>query len=171
MSVINDNPISGRRCVVDSSQMQFLAAIAEPDFSGFKSAVAELQSWPSHEDFVLERDGFFLGLSWGGVNAVQVEVPLRAFTRWVELTGAPASILTLDDLAMRRWLRARYPHWVVTLVRLKEAACANDQKGQLEIPVYPSAAGEGQSAPSRSDPGSDSALVSAILAGCLDAAI
>src|SRR5580692_4144679 len=99
----------GRHCMVESSDMHFFATISESEFYDFRLCIAELHAWPSYDDFVMERDGYFMGLSWAGENVVQVEVPLRLFRRWVDLTGSPCRLGSLDDFAMRRWLRGRYP--------------------------------------------------------------
>lgn len=137
MSQESVNLNCGRHCVVESSDMHFLATISEPEFHEFALRLPELQAWPSYDDFVMERDGYFMGLSWAGENVVQVEVPLRLFVRWVDLTGSPCSLQSLDDFAMRRWLRDRHPEWHVQLVRSKAISPVVDRGGPLYIPICP----------------------------------
>jgi hypothetical protein len=150
--------------------MLFLATILEPEFNEFRLYVAELQAWPSYDDFVMERDGYFIGLSWAGENVVQVEVPLRLFMRWVDLTGSPRSLESVDDFAMRRWLRARYPEWNLHLVRSKATSGVADRSGHLCIPICRTAVEARQEGilPVRSEEASNSVLVDVIAKECLD---
>ena len=158
--------------MVESSEMRFLATILEPEFYMFKLCVGELQAWPSFEDFAMERDGYFIGLSWAGENIVQVEVPLRLFTRWVDLTGSACSLESLDDFAMRRWLRARYPEWNLHLVRSKAPSRVADRSGLLYIPFCLTAveAWQKQLLPVQSDEASNNVLARVIAKECLDPA-
>jgi len=160
----------GRHCVVESSDMHFLATILESEFHSFSLCVADLQTWPSYDDFVMERDGYFIGLSWAGENVVQVDGPLRLFMRWVDLSGSLCSLESLDDFAMRRWLRGRYPEWDVHLVRSKVTSHVADRSGLLYIPICPTGVGAWQRPipHEQSDGASNSVLAGVIAKECLD---
>jgi hypothetical protein len=121
--------------MVESSDMRVLAMISEAEFEEFVLYLPDLRAWPSYDDFVMERDGYFIGSSWAGENVVQVEVPLRLFRCWVDLTGSSCSMESLDDFAKRRWLRARYPEWNMQLVRPEATSRVADRSGPLYIPV------------------------------------
>jgi hypothetical protein len=171
MSQESVNLNCGRHCMVESSDMHFLATILEPEFNDYRLCMAELKGRPSYDDFVMERDGYFMGLSWAGENVVQVEVPHRFFMRWVDLTGSPCSLESLDDFAMRRWLRARYPEWNVRL-RSKVTPRVADQSGLLYIPVCLTAveAWQRHLFPIQSDGAFNSVLAGFIAEECLDPA-
>jgi hypothetical protein len=121
--------------MVELPDMHFFAMISELEFTGFKFCIADLRAYPSYLDFILRRDGYFIGLSWAGEVAVQVEVPLRLFTCWVDLTGSPCTLASLDDFAMRRWVRARHPEWNMQLVSSEASSRGDDRGGLLCIPV------------------------------------
>ncbi len=129
------NLIYGQECVAETTEMVFLATIFEREFHEFRAFVEDLRAWPGYDDFVMERDGYFIGLSWAGEHVVQVEVPLRSFARWVDLTGSPRDLRGLDDFAMRRWLRANHPDWDTHIVSSKAAAAAAS-RGLLDIPFF-----------------------------------
>jgi hypothetical protein len=154
----------------ESSDMRFMATILESEFHDFSWYLAELQAWANYDEFIMERDGSFLGLSWAGETIVQVEVPLRSFMRWVELTGSPCSLKSLDDFAMRRWLRAKYPERSVRLVRSTAASPLGDIGDYLDIPVCLTAveARERRLPPEQSDEASDNTLAGVIARECLD---
>jgi hypothetical protein len=151
----------------EASDMRFMATISESEFHDFSWYLAELQAWSSYDDFVLERDGSFLGLSWAGEDVIQAEVSLRAFMRWVDLTGSPCTLKSLDDFAMRRWLRAKYPERSVRLVR---SSPSGEIGNFLDIPVSLTAveARETRRLPEQSRETSDSILASVIARECLD---
>jgi hypothetical protein len=152
--------------------MHFFATISEPEFNAFRMSVVEIQAWPSYDDFVMERDGSFMGLSWAGENVVQVEVPLHLFMRWVDLTGSPCNLESLDDFAMRRWLRAKYPEWSVHLVPSKATSRVAGRSGLLDIPICRTAveAWQKRLLPAQSDGASISVLAGVIAEECLDPA-
>jgi hypothetical protein len=164
--------IYGRECQVDTAETVVLASIFENEFHEFGACVEELRAWPSYDDFVMERDGYFIGLSWAGENVVQVEVPLRLFTRWVELTGSPRDLQSLDDFAMRRWLRAKYPNWEAHLVRPKAETPVDAPSGLLDIPfaITEAEASRNRLPSVEADGFSEHALAGAIAKECLDPA-
>ena len=165
---MRENPVCGRRCIIGSSETHFLATISEADFPGFRSHIESFRAWPTYNDFMMERDGCFLGLSWAGVDVVQVETPLGAFERWIELTGSQFSLESLDDFAMRRWLRAQHPEWVVSALRLNSSTISADRVDRLYIPIYPTSLEGGRRLPQNSDEVSDAELARGIAADCLD---
>ncbi len=120
--------------------------------------------WPTYEDFVMERDGCFLGMSWAGMSVVQMDASAASFLRWLERTAAPPELRTLDDFAMRLWLRISFPAWGVRPVGTSLAGEAN---GHLEIPLPPKTLGVGGEL---LDPPTESvgALAEAIARDCLD---
>jgi hypothetical protein len=152
------------------SDMRFMATILESEFYDFSWYLAELQAWSNYDDFVMDRDGAFLGLSWAGESMVQVEVPLRSFRRWVDLTGSHCSLESLDDFAMRRWLRAKYPERSMRLVRSTAAPPLGDIGDFLDIPVCLTAVEvrEKRLLLDQSDEASDSILAGVIARECLD---
>jgi hypothetical protein len=154
----------------EPSDMRFMATILESEFHDFSWYLAELQAWSNYDEFIIERDGSFLGLSWAGENIVQVEVPLRSFMRWVDLTGTPCSLKSLDDFAMRRWLRAKHPERSVRLVRSTAASPSGDIGDFLDIPVCFAAVEvrKRRLLPEQSDEASDSILAGVIARECLD---
>jgi hypothetical protein len=121
-------------CIVEDSEMYFQATIPEPDFEDYSSCIQELE-FRSYDDFVLERDGFFIGLSWAGDNIVQVMTPFRLFKRWLDLTGVRRSLESLDDFAMRRWLRSEYPNWSAQFIDSAEIYRAPARSDRLYIPT------------------------------------
>jgi len=163
------NTACGRSCIVDSKHVRFLAMIAESEFASFKLRVSELRAWPSYDDFVMERDGYFLGLSWAGENVVQVDVPFRLFGRWIELTGAPSCLKSLDDFAMRRSLRSKHRDWRIHIVSPLETSYVAAESGLLYVPVHGDA-GKKHAAAGVSAERSDDGLAAAIAAECLDPA-
>jgi hypothetical protein len=154
----------------EPSDMRFMAMILESEFHDFSWYLAELQAWSNYDEFVMERDGSFLGLSWAGETIVQVEVPLRSFMRWVDLTGSACSLKSLDDFAMRRWLRANYPQRSVRVVRSTAASPLGDIGDFLDIPVCLTAVEirERRLLPDQSDEASDNILAGVIARECLD---
>jgi hypothetical protein len=162
----------GRHRMVEAQEVHVIATVSEREFHVFSLYVAELQRWPSFHDFAMERDGYLLGLSWAGENVFQVEVPLNAFTRWVELTGISRSLESLDDFAMRRWLRSQHPERSVRVVRSIAASPAGSRSEFLDIPVGPAAnaAQEMRLSPEPSEETSDAVLAGVIARECLDIA-
>ena len=77
--------------MVEVSEMHFLATILESEFQQFSLYVTELQAWPSHGDFVMERDGYFMGLSWAGES---VTSKLRMLSSSWESLRAPMMGIT-----------------------------------------------------------------------------
>jgi hypothetical protein len=154
----------------EPSDMRFMATILESEFHDFSWYLAELQAWSNYDEFVMERDGSFLGLSWAGETIVQIEVPLRSFMRWVDLTGSPCSLKSLDDFAMRRWLRAKYPKRIARLVRSTAASASGDIDDFLDIPVCLTAVEvrEKRLLSEQSEEASDSFLAGVIARECLD---
>ncbi len=155
--------------MVEFSELHVIATISEAEFPEFSWCVGELQSWPSYDDFAMERDGYLLGLSWAGQDVVQVEVPLRSFMRWVELTGSQCSLESLDDFATRRWLRSRYPERSVRLVRSTSTPPEGERGDFLDIPVCVEVP-EKRAARKQSDEISDTVLADEIARECLDTA-
>jgi len=157
--------------MVESPEVHVIATVSEREFHVFSLYVSELQGWPSYDDFTMERDGYLLGLSWAGENVVQVEVPLSSFTRWVELTGSPRNLESLDDFAMRRWLRSQYPERSARLVRSTATAPAGTNEF-LDIPfsLTATAAQEIGDSPGPSEKNPDDDLAGVIARECLDIA-
>jgi len=170
MPVESETLTYGRHCMDEPSDMQVLATILESEFPDFSWYLAELQAWSSYDDFVMERDGYFLGLSWAGENIVQVEVPLLWFMRWVDLTGSPCTLKSLDDFATRRWLRAKYPERSLRLVWPPATSPIGESGDFLDIPVCltPVEARKKHSLPVQSDEASDNVLAGVIARECLD---
>jgi hypothetical protein len=162
----------GRHCMVESREVHVIATVSEREFHVFSLYVAELQGWPSYHDFTMERDGYLLGLSWAGENVVQVEVPLGSFARWVELTGSPRNLESLDDFAMRRWLRSQYPERSVRLVRATATSPAGSRNEFLDIPFCLAAAAAQETGvlPGQPEENSDADLAGVIARECLDIA-
>lgn len=125
---------AGKSLVLEVGDMYFQAAIAEADFVGFRAIVPELIG-RDYDDFVMERDGYFIGLSAAGETIVQCDVPYPLFRRWLELTGMPCQLETLDDLAMRRWLRRQHPEWEVRLVPTDDSSCKAHSGSCLYVPI------------------------------------
>jgi hypothetical protein len=159
-----------RHCMDEPSDTQVIATILESEFPDFSWYLAELQAWSSYDDFMMERDGYFLGLSWAGENIVQVEISLHSFMRWVDLTGSPCSLQSLDDFAMRRWLRSKYPERRVRLVRPSALSPIGDSGAFLYIPVCltPVEARKKHLMLVQSDEVSDNILAGVIARECLD---
>jgi hypothetical protein len=154
----------------DTSDAHVIATILESEFADFSWYLAELQAWSSYDDFVMERDGYFLGLSWAGENIAQVDVPLASFMRWVDLTGSPCNLKSLDDFATRRWLRAKHPERSVRLVWPTATLPTGESSDFLDIPVCltPLEARKKHSLPVQSHEASDNVLASVIARECLD---
>ena len=125
---------AGKSSVVDVGDMYFQASVSESDFGGFSAIIPELIG-REYDDFVMERDGYFIGLSAAGETIVQFDVPFRLFRRWLELTGMPCRLDTLDDLAMRRWLRREHPEWSVRLVPSADTSCQPHSGACLYVPI------------------------------------
>jgi len=77
-------------------------AVLEPrDFDRARAVVDGFDRWDTFDDFVCERDGFFIGLSSAGEPAHLVAVSLGAFEQWATHSGVALSVESLDDFASR----------------------------------------------------------------------
>ncbi len=125
---------AGKSSVVNVGDMYFQALMSEADFESFGVLIPEL-SGRDYDDFVMERDGYFIGLSAAGETIVQCDVPFRLFQRWLDLTGLPCRLETLDDFAMRRWLRREHPEWGLRLIPTADASCEAHFGACLYVPI------------------------------------
>ena len=66
-------------------------------------------AWSNHLEFVCERDALLIGYGFAGVTAKYHKVTFLEFERWSRLTGAPLSLLGLDEFAAHRHWRAMHP--------------------------------------------------------------
>ena len=92
-----------------TSETPVFAWLDARDVERARRSGAAFSIWASYEDFVADRDVRFVGYGTAGVTARFFPVTFRNFEQWLQLTGAPAEVETLDAFAAHCAFRADHP--------------------------------------------------------------